>query len=135
MFITTTHHKQCFLIRRSERQINIKCFRSEPDGYSVRPFPCDRNNQSCASSAEDLVTVVEVVPLVAGTAPVIVGCGVVGAVVGVLGLLVESAGLGVLDERLGVKVGCLLAVENSAHLHGSSANIQTPPQQKQNARL
>jgi hypothetical protein len=62
------------------------------------------------------MTVVEVVPLVAGTAPVIVRSGIVGAVVGVLGLLVQGAGLGVLDERLGVKVGGLLSVENSAHL-------------------
>ncbi len=62
-----------------------------------------------------LVTVVEVVPLVAGAAPIVVRGGVVGTVVGILGLLVEGAGLGVLDERLGVKVGCLLAVENSAH--------------------
>jgi hypothetical protein len=66
------------------------------------------------------VTVVEVVPLVAGTAPVIVGRGVVGAVVGVLGLLVQGAGLGVLDERLGVQVGSLLTVENSAHLPSST---------------
>ena len=42
--------------------------------------------------------------------------GVVGAVVGVLGLLVQGAGLGVLDERLGVEVGSLLAVEDGAHL-------------------
>ncbi len=62
------------------------------------------------------MTVVEVVPLVAGTAPVIVRGGVVGAVVGVLGLLVQGAGLGVLDERLGVQVGGLLTVEDSAHL-------------------
>ena len=62
------------------------------------------------------MTVVEVVPLVAGTAPVIVRSGVVGAVVGVLGLLVQGAGLGVLDERLGVQVGGLLTVEDSAHL-------------------
>ena len=62
-----------------------------------------------------LVTVVEVVPLVTGAAPIVVRSGVVGTVVGILGLLVEGAGLGVLDERLGVKVGCLLAVENSAH--------------------
>ena len=72
---------------------------------------------SLPSATAHLVTVVEVVPLVAGTAPVIVGSGVVGAVVGVLGLLVESAGLGVLDERLGVQVGGLLSVKNSAHLH------------------
>ena len=62
-----------------------------------------------------LMTVVEVIPLVAGAAPVIVGSGVVGAVVGVLGLLVQSAGLGVLDESLGVQVGRLLAVEDGAH--------------------
>ena len=62
------------------------------------------------------MTVVEVVPLVAGTAPVIVRSGVVGAVVGVLGLLVQGAGLGVLDERLGVQVSCLLAVKSGAHL-------------------
>jgi len=62
------------------------------------------------------MTVVEVVPLVASAAPVIVGGGIVGAVVGVLGLLVESTGLGVLNERLGVEVGSLLSVEDSAHL-------------------
>ena len=62
------------------------------------------------------MAIVEVIPLVAGTAPVIVGSGVVGAVVGVLRLLVQSAGLGVLDERLGVQVGRLLAVEDGAHL-------------------
>ncbi len=66
------------------------------------------------------MTVVEVVPLVAGAAPVIVRRGVVGAVVGVLGLLVQGAGLGVLDERLGVQVGGLLSVENSAHLDCTS---------------
>ena len=78
-----------------------------------------KNEVPCSlpSATAHLVTVVEVVPLVAGTAPVIVGSGVVGAVVGVLGLLVESAGLGVLDERLGVQVGGLLSVKNSAHLH------------------
>jgi len=65
---------------------------------------------------KDLVTVVEVVPLVAGAAPIVVRGGVVGAVVGVLGLLVQSAGLGVLDERLGVKVSRLLAVKSGAHL-------------------
>ena len=65
----------------------------------------------------DLMTVVEVVPLVAGAAPIVVGRGVVGAVVSVLGLLVESTGLGVLDERLGVKVGRLLAVKSGAHLN------------------
>jgi hypothetical protein len=70
------------------------------------------------------VTVVEVVPLVAGTAPVIVGGSVVGAVVGVLGLLVQGAGLGVLDERLGVQVGGLLSVENSAHLRGRQSGRQ-----------
>ena len=63
------------------------------------------------------MTVVEIVPLVAGAAPVIVRGGVVGTVVGVLGLLVQGAGLGVLDERLGVKVGGLLSVENGAHLN------------------
>jgi len=73
-----------------------------------------------SSATGNLVTVVEVVPLVAGTAPVIVRGGVVGAVVGVLGLLVQGAGLGVLDERLGVQVGGLLSVENSAHLQGQS---------------
>jgi hypothetical protein len=62
------------------------------------------------------MTVVEVVPLVAGTAPVIVGRGVVGAVVGVLRLLVQGAGLGVLDESLGVQVGRLLAVKDGAHV-------------------
>ena len=62
-----------------------------------------------------LMTVVEVVPLVAGAAPVIVRGGVVGAVVGVLRLLVQGASLGVLDERLGVQVGRLLAVQDSAH--------------------
>ena len=62
------------------------------------------------------MTVVEVVPLVASAAPVIVGGGIVGAVVGVLGLLVEGASLGVLNERLGVEVGSLLSVEDSAHL-------------------
>ena len=61
------------------------------------------------------MTVVEVIPLVASTAPVIVGGGIVGAVVGILGLLVESTGLGVLNERLGVEVGSLLSVEDSAH--------------------
>ena len=68
-----------------------------------------------AHSDDDLMTVVEVVPLVAGTAPVIVRCGVVGAVVGVLRLLVQSTGLGVLNESLGVQVGCLLAVEDGTH--------------------
>ena len=62
------------------------------------------------------MTVVEVVPLVAGTAPIVVGRGVVGAVVGVLRLLVQGASLGVLDERLGVQVGRLLAVEDGAHV-------------------
>jgi len=62
------------------------------------------------------MTVVEVVPLVAGAAPIVVRRGIVGAVVGVLGLLVKSAGLGVLDERLGVKVSRLLAVKSGAHL-------------------
>ena len=62
------------------------------------------------------MTVVEVVPLVASAAPVIVRGGVVGAVVGVLRLLVQGASLGVLDERLGVKVGRLLAVEDGAHV-------------------
>ena len=62
------------------------------------------------------MTVVEVIPLVAGAAPVIVGSGVVGAVVGVLRLLVQGTGLGVLDESLGVQVGRLLAVEDGAHL-------------------
>jgi len=66
--------------------------------------------------AQRLVAVVEVVPLVAGAAPVVVRGGVVSAVVGVLGLLVQGAGLGVLDERLGVKVGGLLSVEDGAHL-------------------
>ena len=66
-----------------------------------------------------LMTVVEVVPLVAGAAPVIVRGSVVGAVVSILGLLVESTSLGVLNERLGVQVGRLLAVENSAHLGDS----------------
>jgi len=61
------------------------------------------------------MTVVEVVPLAAGSAPIVVGRGVVGAVVGVLGLLVESAGLDVLDERLGVEVSRLLAVKSGAH--------------------
>ena len=61
------------------------------------------------------MTVVEVVPLVAGTAPIVVGRGVVGAVVGVLRLLVQGASLGVLDERLGVQVGGLLSVEDGAH--------------------
>ncbi len=51
----------------------------------------------------------------AGTAPIVVGRGVVGTVVGVLRLLVEGAGLGVLDERLGVKVGSLLSVEDGTH--------------------
>jgi hypothetical protein len=69
------------------------------------------------------MTVVEVVPLVAGAAPVIVGSGVVGAVVGVLRLLVQGASLGVLDERLGVQVGRLLAVEDGAHLIKS--NVRT----------
>ena len=62
------------------------------------------------------MTVVEVVPLVASAAPVIVGSGIVGAVVGVLRLLIEGASLGVLNERLGVEVGSLLSVEDSAHL-------------------
>mmetsp|Transcript_90190 Transcript_90190/g.131997 ORF Transcript_90190/g.131997 Transcript_90190/m.131997 type:complete len:204 (+) Transcript_90190:197-808(+) len=62
------------------------------------------------------MTVVEVVPLVAGAAPIVVGRGVVGAVVGILGLLVQGAGLGVLDERLGVEVSRLLAVKSGAHL-------------------
>ena len=62
------------------------------------------------------MAVVEVIPLVAGAAPIIVGGGIVGAVVGVLGLLVQGASLGVLDERLGVKVGSLLAVQDGAHL-------------------
>jgi hypothetical protein len=75
---------------------------------------------SDAHTAQRLVAVVEVVPLVAGAAPVIVRGGVVGAVVGVLGLLVQGAGLGVLDERLGVEVGGLLSVEDGAHLRGSS---------------
>ncbi len=61
------------------------------------------------------MTVVEVIPLVAGAAPVIVGSSVVGAVIGVLGLLVQGASLGVLDESLGVQVGRLLAVEDGAH--------------------
>jgi len=65
----------------------------------------------------DLMTVVEVVPLVAGAAPIVIGRGVIGAVVSVLGLLVESTGLGVLDERLGVKVGRLFAVKSGAHLN------------------
>ena len=69
------------------------------------------------------MTVVEVVPLVAGTAPVIVRCGVVGAVVGVLRLLVQSTGLGVLNESLGVQVGRLLAVEDGAHLKTSPSPI------------
>jgi hypothetical protein len=68
------------------------------------------------------MTVVEVVPLVAGAAPIVVRGGIVGAVVGVLRLLVESAGLGVLDERLGVQVGRLLAVENSAHLFKTASD-------------
>jgi len=63
------------------------------------------------------MTVVEVVPLVAGAAPIVIGRGVVSAVVGVLRLLVESASLGVLDERLGVEVSRLLAVKSGAHLH------------------
>jgi len=46
------------------------------------------------------------------------GCGQWGAH-GILGLLVESAGLGVLDERLGVEVSRLLAVEDGAHLRGT----------------
>jgi len=70
------------------------------------------------------VTVVEVVPLVAGAAPIVIRRGIVGAVVGVLGLLVESAGLGVLDERLGVKVGCLLAVKSGAHLDCTTQNTK-----------
>ena len=62
------------------------------------------------------MTVVEVVPLVAGAAPVIVRRGVVSAVVGVLGLLVQGASLSVLDESLGVQVGRLLAVEDGTHV-------------------
>ena len=69
------------------------------------------------------MTVVEVVPLVAGAAPVIVRGSVVGAVVSVLRLLVEGAGLGVLDERLGVQVGRLLAVENSAHVSANKSSL------------
>ena len=80
-----------------------------------------------ATSTKYLVAVVEVVPLVAGTAPVIVGGGVVGAVVSVLGLLVQGAGLGVLDERLGVKVGGLLSVQNSAHLLETPQTRQSNP--------
>ena len=79
------------------------------------------------------MTVVEVVPLAAGSAPIVVGRGVVGAVVGVLGLLVEGAGLSVLDERLGVEVGRLLAVKSGAHLDckaeaGRSATARYPQQ-------
>ena len=66
------------------------------------------------------MTVVEVVPLVAGAAPVIIRRGVVGAVVGVLRLLVQGASLGVLDKSLGVQVGRLLAVEDGAHLFTQS---------------
>ncbi len=73
------------------------------------------------------MTVVEVVPLVAGAAPIVVGRGVVSAIVGVLGLLVESASLGVLDERLGVKVGRLLAVEDGAHFCKNSEGKQELP--------
>ena len=69
---------------------------------------------SCPRSSS-LMTVVEVVPLVASAAPVVVGGGIVGAVVGILRLLVEGASLGVLNERLGVEVGSLLSVEDSAH--------------------
>jgi len=76
------------------------------------------------------VTVVEVVPLVAGTAPIVVGRGVVGAVVGVLRLLVEGAGLGVLDERLGVKVGGLLSVKNSAHVYCAEKAKSGPLQKR-----
>ena len=66
------------------------------------------------------MTVVEVIPLVTGAAPVIVRGSIVSAVVGVLRLLVQGAGLGVLDERLGVEVSCLLAVEDGAHLQKES---------------
>ena len=76
------------------------------------------------------MTVVEVVPLVAGSAPTVVGRSVGGVVVGVLGLLLESAGLGALDERLGVEVSRLLAVKSCAHLYftaqaGRSATTTT----------
>jgi len=79
------------------------------------------------------MTVVEVVPLVAGAAPIVIGRGVVGAVVGVLRLLVESASLGVLDERLGVEVSRLLAVKSSTHLRKAfsvrreSVNVKYTP--------
>ncbi len=76
------------------------------------------------------MTVVEVVPLVAGTAPIVVGRGVVGAVVGVLRLLVEGTGLGVLDERLGVKVGGLLSVKNSAHVYCAEKTTVSIPLHK-----
>ena len=75
------------------------------------------------------MTVVEVVPLVAGAAPIVVRRGIVGAVVGVLGLLVKSAGLGVLDERLGVKVSRLLAVKSGAHLFKKKSSAPFIPQQ------
>jgi hypothetical protein len=78
--------------------------------------PTDSCRIVATTVRNSLMTVVEVIPLVAGTAPVIIRGGVVGAVVGVLGLLVQGAGLGVLDERLGVQVGRLLAVEDGAHL-------------------
>ena len=81
------------------------------------------------------MTVVEVVPLVAGTAPIVVGRGVVGAVVGVLRLLVEGTGLGVLDERLGVKVGGLLSVKNSAHVYCAETTKLAFPCKKHNQTL
>ena len=76
------------------------------------------------TSVEGLMTVVEVIPLVASTAPVIVRGSVVGAVVGVLRLLVQSAGLGVLHEGLGVEVGSLLSVQDGAHLENMSTSQQ-----------
>ena len=98
-------------ISGTENSVGHGCAYGGGDPWLNPPKSCSET-----STAANLMTVVEVVPLVAGAAPVVVGRGVVGAVVGVLGLLIEGAGLGVLDERLGVEVSCLLAVKSGAHL-------------------